>query len=116
MSEPRHRTVFHLPEGDVTYGRRALGNVSNLLADETVDVDIAVVANGGGIEHLLTDSPTADAVRELLESGVELFVCENTVDRSDHEPDAFVDGVVVVSSAMGELTRQQAAGAGYVRP
>lgn len=116
MSNAHQRVVFHIPEGDVAYGKRALENVTNLRADETVDVSISVVANGGGLEHLYSDARTADTVRELLDAGVEFFACENTIERSDREPDELVDGVSVASSGVGELTRQQTAGAGYIRP
>lgn len=116
MSKPDHRTVFHLPESGGDYGRGALGNVANLLADDTVEVEVAVVANGGGVEHVLSDAPTAGRVHELLENGVEMFACGNTIERSNRDPDDLIDGVAIVSSGMGELTRQQAAGAAYIRP
>ena len=110
-------TVFHLPEGSAEYGAGALGNVANLLADETVDVEVAVVANGGGVEHLLDRAPTAGKVRELLDRGVEVNACGNTLAKADDFDESdLVDGVAVVSSGVGELTRRQADGAGYVRP
>ena len=110
------QVVFHLPEGDTAYGQKVFRNVSNLLADETISVSVAVVANGGGIDHLLATAPTAETARKLRESGVELLLCSNTLEGSEHELDDFIDGVEVVSSAMGELTRRQANGAGYIRP
>lgn len=111
------KTVFHIPEGDEEYAERALGNASNLLADDTVDVEAAVVANGDGVAHLLVDAPTADSVRELLEAGVDVCACGNTIrEREAVDEDGLVDGVAVVSSGMAELTRRQADGAAYVRP
>jgi hypothetical protein len=64
------RTVFHIPEDDDAYGKRALRNAANLLADETVDVEVCVVANGDGARHLLAEASTAEDVRELLDDGV----------------------------------------------
>jgi intracellular sulfur oxidation DsrE/DsrF family protein len=110
------RTVFHLPESGEAYGRGALRNVANLLADDTVDPEVAVVVNAGGLGHVLADAPTADRVRELLEAGVEVCVCRNTLGGSDHAAGDLVDGAVLVSSGMGELTRKQAAGYAYIRP
>lgn len=111
------KTVFHLPESDEAYAERALGNASNLLADDTVDVAATVVANGDGVAHLLGDAPTADSVRELLEAGVDVCACGNTIrKREGIDEDDLIEGVTVVSSGMGELTRRQADGAAYVRP
>jgi len=108
-------TVFHVPEREPAYGERAFRNVQNLLDDETADSDVTVVCNSGGINHLLASAPTAEQVRELLEAGVTIYACRNSmgdeVSRSD-----LVDGVEVVPTAMGELTRRQAAGDTYIRP
>lgn len=111
------RTVFHVPEGDEAYAERAFGNAANLLADDTVDVEAALVANGDGVAHLLTDASPADRVRDLLEAGVDVCACGNTIRQRDGIAESdLLDGVSVVSSGMGELTRRQADGYAYVRP
>jgi intracellular sulfur oxidation DsrE/DsrF family protein len=111
------RTVFHVPEGDEAYARRAFANASNLLADDTVAVEVAIVANGDGVAHLRADASSADRVRALLDAGVEVCACGNTIRKRDALDEAdLLDGVTVVSSGMGELTRRQADGYGYVRP
>jgi intracellular sulfur oxidation DsrE/DsrF family protein len=110
------RTVFHLPEGDDSYGKRVFRNAANLLADTTVDSTVAIVVNGGGIEHVLTDAPTAEQARQLLDDGVELCVCQNTLEGSEHAAVDLVDGVRIVSSAMAELTRKQDDDYAYIRP
>jgi intracellular sulfur oxidation DsrE/DsrF family protein len=92
------RTVFHIPEGAESYGRKALRNVANLLADGSIDPDIAIVANAGGIAHLLSDALTADSVRDLLDDGVEVCACRNSIEGSEeYTTKELVDGVVVVS-------------------
>ena len=110
------RAVFHLPEGDRDYGARVFRNAANLLADDTVDVEVAVVANGGGLRHLLADAPTAESVRGLLDAGVGVCACRNTLDGAEYDAGDLVGGVTVVSSAMAELTRRQDAGYAYIRP
>ena len=111
------KTVFHVPEGEEGYGERALGNAANLLADDTVEVEVALVANGDGIAHLLADASTADSVRELLETGVDVCACANTIRKREAISESnLVDGVTVVSSGMTELTRRQSDGYAYVRP
>jgi intracellular sulfur oxidation DsrE/DsrF family protein len=113
MSE---KTVFHLPEGEEAYGTRVFRNAANLLADGTVDPTVAIVVNGGGIDHVRSDAPTADRARQLLEDGVELCVCKNTLEGANADAGDLVDGVRLVSSAMAELTRKQDDGYAYIRP
>lgn len=110
------KTVFHLPDGEETYGTRVFRNVANLLADNTIDATAAVVVNEEGIDHVLTDAPTADRARQLLDDGVEICVCQNTLEGSEHAVIDLLDGVRLVSSAMAELTRKQDDGYAYIRP
>lgn len=110
------KTVFHLPEGEEAYGKRVFRNAANLFDDETVDSTVAIVVNGGGIDHVRDDAPTADRIRELLDDGVEICVCRNTLEGTDYAVADLVDGVELVSSAMAELTRKQDGGYAYIRP
>jgi len=108
-------TVFHVPEREQAYGKRALRNAQNLVDDETTDSDITVVCNGGGIDHLLASAPTADQISELIQVGVRVCACRNSMGEDVSLAD-LVDGVEVVPTAMGELTKRQAAGDAYIRP
>lgn len=108
-------TVFHLSSGDPDEQSHALANVANLLADGTVDVDVAMVVNGDGAFALLEHEPTATQVRDLIEDGVDVCVCSNSLEARDLAEPELVDGVDVVSSGVGELTRRQASGAAYVK-
>ena len=96
---------------------RVVNNVVNLLADETVDVEIvAVVVNGGGLGLLLADSGPREQVEALLGQGVEFKQCRNTLRRNEATEDDLVDGVEVVPSGVGELTRLQDEGYAYIKP
>jgi intracellular sulfur oxidation DsrE/DsrF family protein len=108
-------TVFHVPEGDRQYGWRALRNVEHFLEDDR-SADVAVVFNGGGIEHLRQDAPARDRVSGLLDRGVELCLCANTIDSKDYDRESFPEGVTVVDSGVAELARRQGEGWAYVRP
>lgn len=110
------KAVFHLSTADPERLRQAVGNVDNLLADDTIDLDaIALVANSGGLDLLVEGSPVPDMVRSLPERGVALKACGNTLDGRD-SADELLPGVNVVPSAMGELVRLQADGYAYIKP
>lgn len=109
-------TVFHLPESDPAYAERTLRNARNLLADETVTGDVALVCNGGGVDHVLPDTRVSEAVTAAIDAGVTVLACRNSLDGHASDAADLLDGVAVVPTAMGELARRQAAGAAYVRP
>ena len=107
--QPSMSTVFHFSSGPGEQNH-AVANVSNLLADDSVDVeDVVLVANGRGIELLTTDdSRHPGAVRDLVGKGVAFRACENSMAALDVEPDDLVEGVETVPSGVGELTKLQA--------
>lgn len=111
------RTVFHLIRDDRDGQRLALNLAENLAEDDTVDVDhIVVLAQADGIEPLRADGPGADRVRSLQERGIAFSACGNTLDLRDVTESDLVDGVDVVPTGVGELTRLQSEGYAYVRP
>jgi intracellular sulfur oxidation DsrE/DsrF family protein len=112
---PTVQTVFHVstPE-DV---RTVVAKVRNLLADETVEMEsVAVVLDSGAaIAELHNGSDLADDFRGLLAESVELKVCRNAAQHPDVSEADLLEGVEVVSSGVGELTRLQNGGYAYIR-
>lgn len=110
------RTAFHVSAANSDEQARALGSVSNLLADDSVDLDeVAVVVTGAAIEILAQGSPHDSRVVGLVED-VSFEACENALEGLDLTASDLFDGVETVPSGVGELTRLQDAGYGYVRP
>ncbi|WP_224269346.1 DsrE family protein [Haloprofundus salinisoli] len=111
--DPTMSTVFHFTD-DESHQEHALGNVSNLLADETIDLDdVVLLVNGSGFKLVLeAQTEHAEKLQELQEQGVSIRACENTMERFSASQDDLVDGVETVPSGVGELTKLQA-GDGY---
>ncbi|WP_158058526.1 DsrE family protein [Halorussus halophilus] len=111
------KAVFHQSTDDPGLHDRVLGNVANLLDDETMELDsVALVANSGGLELLLEDSPYRERVERLRERGVQFKQCENTIEGTDISESDLVSGVELVSSGVGELTRLQSSRYAYITP
>lgn len=109
------KAVFH--HSDSEQHAQIVGNVENLLADETIDLDaVALVANSGGLGLLTDDSEYRGEILELQDQGVAFKQCENTLDGTDVTADDLLPGVELVSSGVGELTRLQADGYAYISP
>ncbi|MFC6719201.1 DsrE family protein [Natrialbaceae archaeon GCM10025810] len=111
------QTVVHLVSGDETEQQTALAIAENLLADESGDIDdVAIVVQAGGIEAVTAGGDAADDVRHLLEDGVPVKACSNTLEMEGLEASDLVDGVETVPEGAVEVTRLQDEGYAYVRP
>ena len=116
MSEDNN-TVFHLASGDGDKQELVLTLAENLTKDDTIDMDdVAVLAQAEGIEPVKSDGEGNDHVRSLIDNGVSIKVCSNTMEMFDLEEADLVNGVETVSSGVGELTRLQKDGYAYISP
>ena len=111
------RTVFHHSDDDPELHERVVGNIENLINDETIDLDsVVLVANSGGLELLLNESSQHDQIRTLQKRGVRFKQCRNTIAGTDTTEADLIDGVELVPSGVGELTRLQDEGYAYITP
>ena len=113
----RVQTVFHLIAADPQQQQTALTIAENLTEDDSVEIgDIAIVAQADGIEPLTADGDGSDMVESLLEKGISVKACSNTLELKDLAESDLVEGVEPVPSGGGELTRLQSEGYAYIRP
>lgn len=111
------QTVFHLIADEPAQRATALTIAQNLTEDDAVDMDdVAIVAQADGIEPLTAGGDGSETVESLLETGVAVKACSNTLDLKDLAESDLVEGVETVSSGGGELTRLQDEGYAYIRP
>ncbi|ELZ22212.1 hypothetical protein C477_04299 [Haloterrigena salina JCM 13891] len=111
------QTVFHLIADDPDQRQTALTIAKNLTEDDSVEIDdIAIVAQAEGIEPLTAGGDGSNMVEELLERGLSVKACGNTLELKDLAESDLVDGVETVPSGGGELTRLQDEGYAYIRP
>lgn len=111
------KTVFHLVGDEEDEQDLALTLAGNLADDDTVDMDdIVVLAQSEGIDPLTKGGHGEDEARSLIDQGLSFKACGNTMDLLDLDESDLHDGVEVVSSGVGELTRLQDRGYAYIRP
>ncbi|WP_226004743.1 DsrE family protein [Natrinema salinisoli] len=111
------QTVFHLIADEPAQQQTALTIAENLTKDDSVEIeDVAVVAQADGIEPLTIGGDGSEMVESLLETGIEVKACSNTLDLKDLAESDLVEGVETVPSGGGELTRLQSEGYAYIRP
>jgi intracellular sulfur oxidation DsrE/DsrF family protein len=111
------KSVLHCSSGETDKISELLGNMKNLREDDTVEAErIVVVLNGDAVKFAEKDSSAADFFRDEVENGVELKVCSNSIEGREIEESDLVEGCEVVSSGVGELSRLQDSGFGYIKP
>ena len=106
------KVVYHLSEG-IPQASRAIGNIRNhLAADPTAK--IVVVSHGLGIDVMINgatnqlDQPFAGSVADLVNKGVELRVCNNTLVSRKISADKLLMEAKVVPSGVAEVAKLQA--------
>lgn len=111
------RAVFHHSNDDPELHERLLSNVANLIEDGTIPLErVALVTNSGGLDLVVTDSEYRDRVQSLMDDGVDFKQCKNTLQDAGLDEDDLIEGIEIVSSGVGELTRLQSEGYAYLRP
>ncbi|MDF9747301.1 DsrE family protein [Natrinema salsiterrestre] len=111
------QTVFHLIADEPAQQRTALTIAENLTEDDSVEIDdVAIVAQADGIEPLTAGGDGSETVKSLLEAGIAVKACSNTLEMKDLADSDLVEGVETVPSGGGELTRLQSEGYAYIRP
>jgi len=113
-----YRVLFHLSGCRRRTVDEALSNIRNLLSDLGSDqVDVELVANGDAVViYLPALSIYAERIQSLAQQGVRFVACNNSLRYMNLEGEGLLDGVEIVPSAVGELTRRQAEGWAYIRP
>lgn len=112
--------VVHITSSGVDDWQTALQNLANLVQDESVSVPtppemIQVVVNGYAVRFPLSTAPEAAEILRMAEAGVEITVCDNSLDRFGYAQDTLAEGVAVVSSGVAAVTRAQQRGATYLK-
>jgi intracellular sulfur oxidation DsrE/DsrF family protein len=111
------QTVVHLVSGDESEQRTALAIAQNVLDDASGSIDdVAVVVQSAGIEAVTSASDHAETVTKLLNEGVPVRACSNTLEARGMSESNLVDDVEVVPEGAVEVTRLQNEDYAHVRP
>jgi len=112
------RVVIHVTSDESGDWRTALRNLANLVRDDSVSTPprmMRLVVNGPAVRFLLASAPEADRVGTMIDNGVTVCACENSLDRFGHEGGALAEGVETIPSGVAEVVRTQHRGATYLK-
>jgi intracellular sulfur oxidation DsrE/DsrF family protein len=110
------QSVIHLVSGDETEQQTCLAIARNLLASGEVE-DVVIAAQAAGITAIADDGEFVEKISSLLDDGVAVRACTNTLEARDMSEADLIDGVETVPEAAVEVTRLQTEeNYGYLRP
>lgn len=104
------RVVLHVSENDRF--QTALKNIKHLLEEKQEMVTIALVLNAEPVKFATTEKE----LTKLSEQGVEVNVCQHSLNNFEIKKADLVDGVNVVKGGALELIYKQYAGWAYLKP
>jgi len=110
--------VVHFTRDDIDSWQTALRNLQNLVQDDSVSTptdQMEVVVNGPAVRFLLSTASESSKITHMINAGVRVHACGNSLDRFDHAPEALTEGVTVVSSGVAEVVRAQQQQRNYLR-
>ena len=113
---PSSGVVVHINEESVKKHQAVLRNIKNLLR-EMPELPTELVIQGDAIPLAMAKgNPSIKDLRALLDQGLTVSVCQNTMRAKGIEAKDLLPRTVVVPSAMGRLVTQQQAGFAYIKP
>ncbi|MBI3451429.1 MAG: DsrE family protein [Rhodospirillales bacterium] len=81
------------------------------------NVRVAVIAFSAGNRALYkSTSPVRERISSLVQYDVEFLACGNTMEATDRQNEALIEGVEVVTAGIPEIVERQLQGWIYIRP
>lgn len=113
-----YKVIFHLNEEEKV--KIACRNIENLLMDieeEGEQIEVELLIHAAAVKSCKNDGNEDNhTLKEIIEKGVRIAVCNNTLNGLGIKKEDLIDGAVVVTSGVGELTRKQYEGWAYIKP
>ncbi len=93
-------------------------NILNVLEDfDYKDIEIELVNYADSILYYLSkNNPNLEKINKLLDLGVKISVCSNSMKKNEVSKDDFVFDANVVPAGIGHIIRLQNSGYLYIKP
>jgi uncharacterized protein len=113
-----NRVVLQVSDADPAKWGLALNNAGNVQAEfgGAAQVAVEIVVFGPGIGMLKSGSPVGARIAAVLQSGMSVVACENTMRGQKLTPADMLPTIGYVPSGVAEIVRKQQQGWAYVRP
>lgn len=117
LAAEKSKMVIQVSDNDPKKWQLAMGNAKNIQKDlGKENVDLEIVTYGPGIMMLKAHSKADKGVSEMINSGVKVVACENTMAKEKLKKADMLPVVGYVPSGVVEILKKQEAGYAYLRP
>ncbi|MGJ7033851.1 DsrE family protein [Niabella hirudinis] len=114
----QYRVIYQMDNGDPKIIEKVLRNLNNALDDPRLKgkLKAELVAFSGGTDAFLKGSKYEDALKQLVNKGVILVQCANTLKERKIDRERIYDFIGLAPSGNGELILRQAEGWSVIKP
>ncbi len=114
----KYQAIYQLDSNDPKIIEKAIRNINNALTDPRLKdkLEIELIAFSGGTDAYLKTGKYEEALKDLVNKGVIVAQCSNTLRERKIDRDQLFDFIAVVPSGNGELIIRQAEGWAVVKP
>ena len=113
-----YHAIYQLDTNDPKIIDKAIHNINNALMDSRLEgkVKIELVTLSGGTEAVMLGSKFEKDIKDLIEKGVIVAQCNNSLLKRNLTRDQIFNFIAVVPSGNGEIIIRQAEGWAIIKP
>lgn len=117
-SQEMYHAIYQLDSNDPKIIEKAIRNIKNALDDPRLKgkLQIELIAFSGGTDAYLKSSKYEDDLKSLINKGVIIAQCENTLRERHIAKEDIFDFVALVPTGNGELIIREAEGWAIIKP
>ncbi|MEJ5053566.1 DsrE family protein [Sphingobacterium sp. MYb382] len=115
---PTYKVIYQLDSNQPDVVKKAFRNIRNLLGDPRLigKLNVELITFSGGTEVMLKTSPYHDELVDLIERGVQVAQCTNSLQERKLQKEDIYPFIAFVPSGNGELVIRGAEGWVIIKP
>ena len=113
-----YKAIYQLDSNNPDVVKKAFRNIKNVLNDPRLKgkIEVELITFSGGTEVMLKDSAYADDLKELIDKGVIVAQCNNSLEERKLKKEQLYDFIGYVPSGNGELVIRASEGWVIIKP
>jgi uncharacterized protein len=117
-TKKQYKAIYQLDQNDPHVIEKTFRNINNALSDSrlTGKLQVELIAFSGGTNAYLKNSKYEEDLKKLVEKGVIVAQCNNTLKERNISRDSLYNFIAIVPSGNGELIIREQEGWTIIKP